>query len=186
MGDLRLLGPISSYRTAGLIDPAARVEDSRAADPFAQRAAEIEGVIVEISPAGRAYARLQGRKNDKDQAGVSSLSAEEEELVRQLSEQDRQVRTHEMAHYAAGGGLVRGGPNYSFRTGPDGKRYAVSGEVSIDVSPVRNDPKATLQKATRVRAAALAPADPSPQDRQVAAQADRMAQQARADELAAA
>ncbi len=55
--------------------------------------------------------------------------------------------------------------------GPDGLNYAVGGEVAIDTSPVSGDPEATLRKAQIIRAAASAPAEPSPQDRRVAAQA---------------
>ncbi len=87
------------------------------------------------------------------------------------------MRAHEMAHVAAGGSLVRSGASFSYAIGPDGQRYAVGGEVGIDTSPGRS-PEETLDKAARIRAAALAPADPSPQDRQVAAMATRMAMQA--------
>jgi hypothetical protein len=84
---------------------------------------------------------------------------------------------------AAAAGLVRG-VSFTYVRGPDGKRYAVGGEVSIDTSPVRGDPEATIQKAQQIRAAANAPANPSSQDRAVAAQAARMEQVAR-QELAA-
>jgi hypothetical protein len=101
--------------------------------------------------------------------------------VAKLQAIDRRVRAHEQAHMAASGGLVRGGASYSYTVGPDGRRYAVAGEVSIDTSEVPNDPEATLQKAERIRRAALAPADPSAQDMRVAAQASAMAREARAE-----
>ena len=44
---------------------------------------------------------------------------------------DREERQHEQAHLSAAGGHARGGPSYQYETGPDGKRYAVGGEVSI-------------------------------------------------------
>jgi hypothetical protein len=50
----------------------------------------------------------------------------------------------------------------------------VAGEVAIDISPVSGDPAATLAKAEQVRRAALAPAEPSAQDRSVAAQATQL------------
>lgn len=78
-----------------------------------------------------------------------------------------------MSHLAAGAGLVRGGPSYTYQRGPDGQLYAVGGEVSIDTSPGRT-PEETIRRAQQIRAAALAPADPSAQDRQVAAAASRM------------
>jgi len=115
----------------------------------------------------------------------SGLSPEEVRTVARLRETDRAVRQHEQAHLAAGAGLVTGGPTYSYTTGPDGKRYAVGGEVSIDVSPGRT-PEATIAKAQQVRAAALAPADPSGKDRQVAVAAARLEAEARAELLARA
>jgi len=108
----------------------------------------------------------------------AELSEDDLRELRQLQTRDREVRAHEMAHVAAGAGLVTRGASYTYQTGPDGQRYAIGGEVSIDTSPGRT-PEETLAKAERVRAAALAPADPSPQDRQVASQATRMAMDAR-------
>ena len=96
-----------------------------------------------------------------------------------LKKRDREVRAHEMAHLAAAGPHARGGPVYEFQRGPDGQRYAVGGYVKIDTSAVPGDPEATLRKADTIRRAALAPAEPSPQDRRVAAQASSMAIDAR-------
>ncbi len=84
---------------------------------------------------------------------------------------------HEQAHAAVGGHLA-GPAQYEYKRGPDGGRYAVGGEVSIDTSKAE-DPEATLRKAEKIRAAALAPAEPSPQDRRVAAEATRMSSEAR-------
>ena len=108
----------------------------------------------------------------------TELSAAELKQVEELQRIDRKVQAHEMAHLAAGAGLVRGGPTYGYETGPDGRRYAVSGEVSIDGSPA-DTPERTVTKATRIKTAALAPADPSGQDRRVAAAASQMAIEAR-------
>lgn len=100
--------------------------------------------------------------------------------IAELVSRDAEVRTHEQAH-AAVGGVYAGAPTYTFTRGPDGKRYAVGGEVSIDVSPVPNDPEATLRKMEIVLRAALAPAEPSAQDLRVAAQAQAQMTQARAE-----
>ena len=99
----------------------------------------------------------------------------------QLKAADVAVRAHEAAHVAAGGGLVRGGATFTYETGPDGRQYAVAGEVQIDTAPVRGDPEATIQKMATVRAAALAPSDPSATDRAVAASAAQQALAARAE-----
>jgi len=109
---------------------------------------------------------------------ATGLSESDLRLVSELKARDRVVRTHEMAHMAAGAGLVTRGASYTYQSGPDGQRYAVGGEVGIDTSPGRT-PEETLLKAERIRAAALAPAEPSGQDRQVAAAAAKMASQAR-------
>ena len=52
-------------------------------------------------------------------------------------------------------------PELYLSTGPDGQRYAIGGEVPIDLSAVPGNPQATLQKALTIRRAALAPTDPS-------------------------
>lgn len=97
-----------------------------------------------------------------------------------LKKRDREVRQHEQAHMAAGGQLILGGATYRYQQGPDGQRYAVGGEVSIDTSPGRT-PQETLAKAQTIRAAALAPMNPSGADRAAAAKASAMEAQARQD-----
>jgi hypothetical protein len=109
----------------------------------------------------------------------SELSAEEKKQLEQLQARDREVRAHEAAHKAAAGSLARGGASFEFENGPDGRRYAVGGEVNIDTSKVSGDPQATIRKAQTIRAAANAPAQPSGQDRAVAAQASQMEVEAR-------
>jgi hypothetical protein len=106
------------------------------------------------------------------------LSAEDRAVLEELKARDAEVRAHEAAHVAAGGQHVRGGASYGFETGPDGRQYAVEGEVGIDTAPVPNDPEATAAKARQVRAAALAPAQPSGADQSIAAQAAQMEAQA--------
>lgn len=116
--------------------------------------------------------------------GEQSLSSEAKKQVDQLSQTDRKVREHEQAHMAAGGELILNGPSYAYQKGPDGKMYAVGGDVSIDTSSGRT-PLETVSRAQRIRSAALAPIDPSAQDRQVAAAASNMEMNANR-ELAAA
>ena len=66
---------------------------------------------------------------------ATGLSESDLRLVSELKARDRVVRTHEMAHMAAGAGLVTRGASYTYQSGPDGQRYAVGGEVGIDTSP---------------------------------------------------
>ena len=114
------------------------------------------------------------------EAGKSEpLSSEEQKEVTKLKQRDQEVKTHEQAHRAAGGQYIRGSVNYEYETGPDGKKYATGGEVSIDLSTVPDDPEATIRKMQVVKKAALAPANPSTQDRQVAMKASQLEMQAR-------
>ncbi len=111
----------------------------------------------------------------------SELSQAEKQLVTELQQTDTRVHNHEMSHLAAAGSLATSGATYEYKKGPDGNKYAVAGEVHIDVAPVPGDPEATLRKMQQVKRAALAPADPSSQDRRVAAKATATAAKARAE-----
>ena len=131
----------------------------------------VEGVIEDRSDA-----------EDEDE-----LTPQEKTKVSRLQARDAEVRAHEAAHVAASGGMA-GAASYTYATGPDGKRYAIGGEVSIS-SPPTTDPEQALLNAERMQAAALAPANPSGQDRAVAARAASIAARARvaiAEEEAAA
>lgn len=108
------------------------------------------------------------------------LSKEEQAQVEKLKARDREVRAHEQAHLAAAGGLAVSAATYSYQRGPDGVQYAIGGEVKLDTSP-GNTPEETLRRAQIIRAAALAPAEPSGQDRIVAANASKMESEARAE-----
>jgi hypothetical protein len=129
---------------------------------------------VEISPEARQLAKAKTKRAKSGATSEANLPEKERKQVEDLRQKDSHVRSHENAHLAAAGNLARGGPKFEFETGPDGKRYAVAGEVPIDTNPDK-EPAATLRKASRIRAAALAPSDPSPQDRRVAADAESMA-----------
>lgn len=139
----------------------------------------LPGVRKHLQEAAGAPQEGTGKGGDaKGSSQANELSPEDQRRVDQLSTADRKVRAHEQAHLAAGGEFVRGGANFSYETGPDKKRYAVAGDVSIDTSAGRT-PQATISRAQQVRAAALAPADPSAQDRRVASLASQMEMQAR-------
>ncbi|NPV85873.1 MAG: hypothetical protein HPY45_07685 [Anaerolineae bacterium] len=119
-------------------------------------------------------AAAQPASGQQSKDPLTGLDKQQQAEVETLKKRDREVRAHEQAHLAAGGNLVRGGAVFEYKTGPDGKRYAVGGEVSIDTSEVPDDPQATLRKAAQIKRAALAPAQPSAQDYRVAAQASQM------------
>lgn len=110
-------------------------------------------------------------------SGSKSSDGDAQRLIAKLAETDRKVRAHEATHLAAAGGLAQGGAHFTYQRGPDGKLYATGGDVSIDASSGRT-PQDTIARAERIRAAALAPADPSAQDYKVAAEASSMAAEA--------
>ena len=94
-------------------------------------------------------------------------------VLSQLKARDGEVRAHEAAHIATGGRYITGGASYTYERGPDGAQYAVGGEVGIDASPASGKPEETVQKMRIVRAAALAPSEPSGADLAVASAASQ-------------
>jgi hypothetical protein len=117
--------------------------------------------------------------NAKNTSNPNELTDEQKRVVAKLKQREAEVLAHEQAHKAAGGGFA-GSPNYTTTQGPDGRRYITGGEVSIDISPEDN-PEDTIRKMEQIKRAALAPTDPSSQDRAVAMQAEAQKVQAEAD-----
>jgi len=128
----------------------------------------------------------QETKQDSGQSSsLQEMTAEEEKMVIELKQRDQEVRAHEAAHLAAAGQYAKGGASYTYQKGPDGRRYAIGGEVPIDVSEEKT-PEETIQKMRTLKRAAMAPAEPSSTDRSVAANASateaRASQELRAEE----
>jgi hypothetical protein len=113
----------------------------------------------------------------------AELTAAEERKLDEMQQRDREVRQQEQSE--ATSAQFTGPVRYEYRMGPDGKLYAVGGSAPIDVKPVEGDPEATLRKMEAVERAARSGAEASIADQQVASEAARLAQRARA-ELAAA
>jgi len=153
---------------------------------------------VNVSAAGRQKAReatgaqtVEPGESPSGDTGAptpgtaAELDATDRRVLQALRQRDQEVRLHEQAHLLAAGPHATGGPSYTYQTGPDGHRYAVGGEVPIDLSSVPGDPQATLQKALTIRRAALAPTHPSGADQAVAARATALAAQAQQELLQA-
>lgn len=159
-------------------------QPAREAEKDQQASNEKEQVFTAKTPASKTSetkeADVSEQKTEALEQRLRKIDQEQASIVQELESRDREVRAHEQAH-AAVGGVNAGAPSYSFTTGPNGQRYAVSGEVSIDISKVSGNPQATLAKADKIAAAALAPANPSSQDRKVAAAAAQMAVEARSE-----
>lgn len=135
--------------------------------------------IVSISHAAEKFRSDEKQANGADEKG---LSEDEKRQVDQLKQRDQEVKAHEQAHMAAGGGLVQGGASYTYQRGADGKLYAVGGEVKIDTSAERA-PDQTIRKMEQVKRAAMAPAQPSAADRAVAARAAQVELQAAVEKI---
>jgi len=127
--------------------------------------------------------QVNQKKNPESSIVAATQTEQDKQVLAELKIRDKEVRAHEAAHKAAGGPLTSAA-SYSYKTGPDGNKYATGGEVSIDTGKVANDPEATMRKAQIIRAAALAPTSPSAQDRAVAAQASAMAAEANGELIA--
>ena len=130
---------------------------------------ETPAAVDRVREGGDGQEDRVGQAQDRKPNGEPLNQAEAREVA-QLQRTDVEVRAHEQAHLTAAGHYARGGATFDYKEGPDGKRYAVAGEVAIDTSR-EADPAKTISKMAVVRAAALAPANPSPQDRRVAAKA---------------
>ncbi|HDZ4934490.1 TPA: hypothetical protein RTF94_001580 [Campylobacter jejuni] len=131
---------------------------------------------------------LTENKSDKEKNSEQTqmvngveLSQKEVQQVRELQSIDRNVKAHEAAHQAAGGGLA-GAASFTYTRGPDNQMYATAGEVPISMQK-GNTPEETIANARQIAAAAMAPADPSPQDYKVAANAAKMEFEARAEAM---
>ena len=134
------------------------------------RAASTQAADGKTAPGDKAAAQATG-------AVTKPLTPEQKAAVSELAARDTAVRAHEAAHQAAAGGLG-GAASFTYETGPDGKRYAVGGEVPVSLRS-GHTPQETIANAQAVRSAALAPANPSAQDLAVAAQATQMEAEAR-------
>ena len=153
-----------------------------------------DGISLALSPEAREAARQamleelrasQQNPESRDRGDSAASDPEEEtranrerDAVAQMEQRDREVRAAQQAH-AAAVGTLGSGPTFTYKVGPDGRLYAVSGEVKIDTTPVPGDPEATLRKARQIQELAFSPGDSSPEDRRAAAMAAALAARAR-------
>jgi SprA-related family len=172
-----MIGTISSSTAAnGILAIATKQSDPKTGSVFSPSSLSVENTTQSsVRSLGRSAVASSGESqntSDRPGSGVSGrdLSSKEKAVVRELEMRDREVHAHEQAHATAGAGIA-GAPSYSYETGPDGRRYAVGGEVPIHVRTGSDDPQVAIQQYAQVVRAALAPANPSSQDRAVAANA---------------
>lgn len=153
------------------------------------RSADLENTTTHSSEPDELTGGDNGDESQAESAQQAKKAAQErqevldQQTIKDLAARDREVRAHEQAHMAVGGQYA-GSASYTYERGPNGVNYAIGGEVPISTGKEAT-PEQTLRKAQIIRRAALAPAEPSPTDRQVAAQATRMESEAK-QEIASA
>lgn len=123
---------------------------------------------------------LDQEKTNKRNANISEqdLNSKEKAELEKLKKTDTEVKAHEQAHMSAAAGIATSSPQYEYEKGPDGKMYAIGGEVNIKIAE-ESTPEKTIEKAEQVKKAALAPSEPSAQDRSVAQRAEQLIQKAK-------
>ncbi|MCH8553105.1 MAG: hypothetical protein LAT62_14300 [Natronospirillum sp.] len=175
------------FKPVNETEAASRSENRREINPDERRQDNQRGRRPSFAE-GSALDRLQPNRISRQaleaadrQGKLTPEEAQRLEELQQLETRDREVRAHEQAHKAVAGQYA-GSIRYEFVQGPDGRRYAVAGEVPIDLSPAPT-PEETINKMEQVRRAALAPSDPSDADRRIAAEATQLIQDARAEAL---
>ncbi|SFR52309.1 SprA-related family protein [Marinobacter daqiaonensis] len=168
--------PIAPASGRGVIGPASASDTRAASESISPDTARATDESVEVR-GNRGEEPGSRPRNKRDAPTDQGLDEQQLRELQELKARDREVKAHEQAHQAVGGPYA-GAASYTYQRGPDGNQYAVGGEVPIDISPVAGDPRATIEKMRTVRAAAMAPAQPSGQDRAVAAQAMQIMLQA--------
>ncbi|WP_145185463.1 hypothetical protein [Planctomycetes bacterium Pla163] len=158
---------------AGLARSRARSGPDVAGDDASER------VRAEFADAALERARRESGRETR--AAPPEVDAEAVRELRQLQRSDRQVRLQENLKRQMGAEHVRGGAEYSFVEGPDGRRYAVSASSEFELPDANTDPRQAAHDAAQIRRAVLAAARSSPADRALAARATSLEARARAE-----
>ncbi|WP_448547000.1 putative metalloprotease CJM1_0395 family protein [Thalassotalea fusca] len=158
----------ANLREQAKLDNSTITEQHEHQDSPQQQAQDHEENISDSSENGGQSVSADDESETNDDTAQDRVKEfAEQQTIKELQVRDREVRSHELAHATAGGPYT-GSPSYSFEVGPDGKKYAVEGEVSVDLEPIDGNPRATIAKMQKVYNAALAPANPSIQDMRIA------------------
>ncbi len=109
-------------------------------------------------------------KKDYIEQSSQATNYDEKDFARVLEkfkQSDAQVRTHEQIHASIGHTTTP--ISYNYQQGPDGKMYAVGGNVRFDTS-IPDDPKAAAFKLDQLHKAASGVSDASGADNTIASQ----------------
>lgn len=146
----------------------------------AQNSQARANALGEEEPKNATQAQSTEIAKEKQQQTEEQEAIEQQKAqVEALKSRDIEVKAHEHAHATVGGQYAQS-PSFKYQKGADGQRYAIDGEVQIDVSAVPGDPQATINKMKQVYAAAMAPVDPSSADIRVATEALKKMEEAKA------
>jgi hypothetical protein len=111
------------------------------------------------------------RDGDRWEPSTGSSEQIQREL-QELQQRDREVRRSEFMklQYA---GIHALGPRFDFEIGPDGKAYAVEGDVVLDIKTEAGNPVRTAEKLADVKRALMMVPNPGPEVRRLAAEVAR-------------
>lgn len=166
---MSIVGAINSYQNIEkfYVFNSNKIKDDNSNAPISiDNSKNINDAATNTTISSEAMELYKAEQNKQEE-----LTPQEKQELAKLKNTDAEVKRHENAHKAAAGGLRTSSPNYEYETGPDGKKYAVAGDVNISYQK-SSDPEVNLKNAQKLKAAALAPAEPSAQDRSVARKAD--------------
>lgn len=134
--------------------------------------------IIELSPAARRKQEneekariIKSDSHTETSTNNLKLSQEEQKEVEEMRRINGEVKRRELAHRAVAGNYARGVISYEYETGPDGKKYAVEGHITIDARPILNNPEASIRKAQAIKSVKL--------DRSVSTEAEKMEREVR-------
>jgi hypothetical protein len=175
---------MESISSISRVSPVYEISNTQRSEIFAANNANFRNLKINnekksenifFNESGDSYVMSEDAKREiekeKSKESINEeISDDEKKEVESLKKRDREVRIHEQAHIAASGNIPVSGPVYTFKKGPDGNMYVVDGHVNFTL-PKGNTPDEKLQIAQQLRRLALAPANPSSKDRQVAAKA---------------
>lgn len=156
---VRQLGQSQSHLTAGGAQELLNQNQSPTGPPGAEAARQRDE---------EALAHICGRGC----GCISGPSGNPADVLQVFENRDREVREHENQHLVNAGEHAIGGPVFETYTASNGKTFVTGGKVQVDLEE-SSDPLKTLEKMAKIRKAALAPASPSQQDRNVEAEASR-------------
>jgi len=127
--------------------------------------------LAELDSVGKKEIQSKFQKNDYVDISNEDKydKSDYQRVLDKFKSSDSKIRAHEQAH--AANGQTTSPISYKYQTGPDGKLYAVGGEVRLDTS-IPKDPKEAAFKLTQIQKSASAPSGLSGADASISIQAN--------------